>query len=80
MRPNLKRGDYIYNYGGAVKPKYANSGISKRFWSIGLVYVKNAGYKIYYGRATNRITTKLLTSFGGKIIKTVQIREPGIEG
>lgn len=80
MRSNIKRGEYIYNYGGAVKPKYANGGISKKFWSIGLVYVKTAGYKVYYGRATNRITTKLLTGFGGKVIKTVNITEPGVKG
>lgn len=69
----MKRGECIYNYGGAVDPKYANGGISKKFWSLGLIYVKTAGYKYYYGRATNRITTHLLTSFGGKIMRTVNI-------
>lgn len=80
MRPNIKRGDYLYNYGGAVKPKYANGGISKKFWSQGLIYVKTAGWKVYYGRATNRITTHLLTSFGGKIMRTVNITESGVKG
>lgn len=80
MRPTLKRGEVIYNYGGAVKPKYANGRISTKFWSIGLIYAKTAGFKLYYGRATNRITTKLLTGFGGKIIKTVKITEPGVVG
>ena len=80
MRPHIKRGEYMYNYGGAVKPKYANGGISKKFWSIGLIYLKTSGYKVYYGRATNRITTHLLTSFGGKIVKTVTINETGVKG
>ena len=80
MRPNIKRGDFLYNYGGAVKPKYANGGISKKFWSQGLIYAKTAGWKVYYGRATNRITTHLLTSFGGKIVKTVNITESGVKG
>lgn len=35
---------------------------------------------MYYGRATNRITTHLLTSFGGKIVKTVNISESGVKG
>lgn len=42
--------------------------------------MKTAGYKVYYGRATNRITTKLLTGFGGKVVKTVNISEPGVKG
>lgn len=73
MRPTLKRGDVIYNYGGAVKPQYAKGGISTKLWATGLIYAKYAGFKLYYGRATNRITTKLLTGFGGIILKTVKI-------
>ena len=80
MKPHIKRGEYMYNIGGAVKSKYANGGILKKFWSIGLTYIKTSGYKVYYVRATNRITTRLLTSFGGKIVKTVNITEPGVKG
>lgn len=57
-----------------------NSGISKKFWSQGLVYLKTAGWKVYFGRATNRITTHLLTSFGGKVVKTLNITEKDVKG
>lgn len=42
--------------------------------------MKTAGYKQFYVRATNRITTKLIAMFGGKVVKTVNIDEPGVEG
>lgn len=74
----MKRGDCVYTYGGAVNLSLAHSGVTKKFWSIGLVYVKYAGFKTLYGRVTNRITTKILTSFGAKVIKTVNITEPGV--
>lgn len=79
MRPTLKRGEYLYNYGAAVKPKYANSGITKKFWSMALVYMKTAGFKKCFGRSSNRITTHLVLSFGGSILRTVKINEPGLE-
>jgi len=78
--PHIKRGDAIYNFGGAVKPQYANGGISTKFWSQGILSLKTAGYKQFFVRATNRITTKLIAMFGGKVVKTVNIDEPGVEG
>ena len=80
LRPNLKRGDYLYNYGGAVRPEFINGGVSKKFWSIGLAYVKYAGYKVVYFRTTNRASTHLLVSFGSKVVNVVHITEPGVEG
>lgn len=61
-----------------MKPKYANVGLSKKFWAQGFTYLKMAGWKGYYCRATNRITTHVLTSFGGKVLKKVEIKEEGI--
>ncbi len=40
--------------------------------------MKVAGFKVCYSRATNRISTKILTSFGAKVIKIVDIKEPGL--
>lgn len=77
--PNIKRGDCVYNFGGAVLPQYANGGVSTKFWSQGLLYVKSGGYKILYIRATSRITTKMIVGFGGKIVKVVTINEPGVK-
>lgn len=75
-----KRGENLYNYGGAINLKYANYGISRKFWAQGLIYLKYAGWKTYFGRATNRISTKLLCGFGAKIVKTTYMKEPGMEG
>lgn len=73
MIPNIKRGDFMYNFGGAVKPKYAKGGISTKLWSQGVLCMKLSGYKELYVRATNRITTKLISSFGGVVVKTINI-------
>lgn len=42
--------------------------------------MKVAGWKTYFGRATNRISTKLLCGFGGKVVKTTYMNEPEAEG
>ena len=70
---NPKRGDAIYNIGSAIKPKYFKGGISKKFLSVGLANAKITGFKFAYARASNVMTTKLLTDFGGIIVKTVTI-------
>jgi hypothetical protein len=75
LRLTLKKGDAFYGYGGAVHPKYANGGVSRRIWAFGLVKMKLAGWKTYYCRSSNRITTKLLTSFGARVVKVVHIAE-----
>lgn len=75
-----KRGQYLYNYGGVVNHLYANGGISTKFWSQGLIYLKTGGWKTYLCRATNRITTKLLGMFGAKVLKVINLTEPGMEG
>lgn len=80
MLPELKRGDCLYNFGGAVLPHYAKGGVSTKFWSQGLLIVKSSGYKKFFTRATHRVTTKLMLSFGGKVVKTVHIKENGVDG
>lgn len=57
-----------------------NGGISKKFWATGLLYAKYSGYKFVFFRATNRISSRLLVSLGGKVINTVHITEPGVDG
>jgi hypothetical protein len=39
-----------------------------------MAYLKLAGWKTYLTRVTNRITTKLLSGFGGKVIKTLYMK------
>lgn len=80
MRPTLKKGEALYGYGGTLDPKYANAGVSKKLWALGFVSVKVAGWKTYYTRASNRITTKVLKLFGAKVIKVVPINEEGVQG
>jgi hypothetical protein len=74
LRLTAKRGQYVYNYGGAIHLGYANAGISRKFWAQGLAFLKMGGWKTYLTRVTNRITTKLLTSFGGKVLKTLHMK------
>lgn len=73
LLPNLKRGDCMYNHFGVIKKTMAKTGISKKFWAEELAYMKMTGYKYMYARATSRASTKMLVSFGGKIINTVNI-------
>jgi hypothetical protein len=42
--------------------------------------VKTGGWKTCLFRSTNRITTKLLSIFGAKVIKVINLTEPGMEG
>lgn len=74
----VKRGDVLYNFGGAIDPKYMNARISTKFWSLGITYVRLAGYKYFYGRGTSRHSSKILYNFGGKKIKTLDVQEEGI--
>lgn len=60
LRPTLKKGEALYNYGGTLDPKYANAGVTKKLWALGCVYAKVAGWKTVYSRASNRITSKIL--------------------
>lgn len=60
--------------------QYANSRVSKQFWAMGLSYLKCAGYKVCYMRATNRVSTKVLIQFGAKVIKKLDITQEGLEG
>ena len=80
LRPTLKKGEALYGYGGTLDPKYANAGVSKKLWALGFVSAKLAGWKTYYTRASNRITTKVLKLFGAKVIKVVPITEEGVQG
>ena len=73
LRNNIKRGDVIYNYGGAVTTEFINGGISRKFWAMALTYVKTAGFKFVYFRITSRASTHLLVSFGAKVINIVHI-------
>jgi hypothetical protein len=50
-----------------VNPKYIKGGIAKKFWSLGALYFKTAGFQYLYCRASNRVTTKVLKSFGGVV-------------
>ncbi len=68
----------MYNTLSAVKIEHAHGGITTKFWSLGLAYLKYSGYKVLLSRASNRITTKLIKLFGGEVVKTVMIREPGL--
>jgi hypothetical protein len=68
----------MYNTLSAVKIEHAHGGITTKFWSLGLTYLKYSGYKVLLSRASNRITTKLIKLFGGEVVKTVMIREPGL--
>jgi hypothetical protein len=74
LRKTAKRGQYVYNYGGMIHLGYANAGISKKFWAQGLTVLKMGGFKTYLTRVTNRITTKLLSGFGGKVVKTLHMK------
>lgn len=79
IKPNVKRGECIFNFGGAINPKYAKGGLSTKFWVQGLLNFKMGGYKTLYVRASSPITTKMITGFGGKVIRTKYFNEPGLE-
>ena len=70
----------MYTYGGAIDPRFGAKGLTKKLWALGIAYTRTAGYKTLYSRSTNRITTQLLLEFGGKVLKTVHITEPGVKG
>lgn len=53
--------------------EYAQKGESNKFWSMTLVYLREAGYKTYIGRCTNRIITKIFIKFGAKILNIVHV-------
>lgn len=53
--------------------EYAQKGESNKFWSMTLVYLREAGYKTYIGRCTNRIITKIFIEFGAEILKIVHV-------
>lgn len=75
MLKTIKRGDCLYNFGGALDPKYMNAKVSTKFWSIGITHLRLSGFKYLYGRGTNRHSAKILYNFGGVQIKTLDIKE-----
>ena len=73
---NVKRGEYIFGDVGATHSSIANSGVGFKLYAYGMVLYKEAGFKGYFGRATNRGTTRLIEKFGGKVLKTVKLDDP----
>lgn len=64
----------MYNFGGAILPKYANGGVSTKLWAQGAIHMKYAGYKKVFIRASSRVTTKMIVGFGGYVVKTIHLK------
>ncbi len=63
----------MYGSYGAVLPEYANSGVALLVWGyVGSIY-KKLGYKKYVARLTSEFSTRMMLSFGAKIIDTLDL-------
>jgi hypothetical protein len=67
LKVNLKRGDYVYNYGGVINPKYSKHGILKKMQAMYSVYLKTRGYKFLIARLTDRIMGGVVKELGNSV-------------
>ena len=73
--PPETKAQTIYSDMGAVKVEYSSGSLSEYFWLIGLIKMRENGYKNMLGRCSSSISSKILQRLGGKVVRKVHFEK-----